>query len=137
MQIIRLEQFCSGRSIERRLKKEGYIPQSSILHGKKNVTCEELAEAVRKNDEFAAGELDKIAYTFSIGLANMLAFYGVDTIVIGGGVAKMGDILFERIRKYTAKLVFIANEQEYEIKQSTLLDDAVLCGAIYAVAKLY
>lgn len=54
----------------------------------------------------------------------------MDTVVIGGGVANMGDILFERIRKFTDGLAFIANKGRYQILQSELMDDAVLVGAL-------
>ena len=79
---------------------------------------------------FACLELDKIAESFSVSLVNILAAQGVDTVVIGGGVANMGDILFERIRKFTDGLAFIANKGRYQILQSELMDDAVLVGAL-------
>lgn len=92
------------------------------------ITCADLAEAARAGDMFACVELDKIAESFSIALVNILAAQGVDTIVIGGGVAKMGEILFDRIRETTDRLAFIANKDRYRILQSELLDDAVLVG---------
>ena len=131
----RTELLCSGRSIEKRLRGEGYIPKISSLskcHGgdMSQITCVDLAEAVRAGDMFACVELDKIAESFSISLVNLLAAQGVDTVVIGGGVANMGDILFDRIRQFTDNLAFIANKGRYQILQSELLDDAVLVGAL-------
>ena len=79
---------------------------------------------------FACLELDKIAESFSVSLVNILAAQGVDTVVIGGGVSNMGDILFDRIRKFTDGLAFIANKGRYQILQSELMDDAVLVGAL-------
>jgi len=131
----RTELICSGRSIETRLRQEGYIPGDSILTGKHDgdrtqISCQDLAEAVKAGDGFANAELDRIGQTFSLALANVLAAQGVDRIVIGGGVAKMGDILFERLRRFTDDLAFIANKGRYEILQSYFLDDAVLAGAL-------
>ena len=40
---------------------------------------------------------------------NALALLGPDRVVIGGGVAKMGDVLFDRIRRMTDEKAFIAN----------------------------
>ena len=45
------------------------------------ITCADLAEAARAGDTFACVELDKIAESFSIALANILAAQGVDTAV--------------------------------------------------------
>ena len=101
------------------------------------ITCADLAEAARAGDMFACVELDKIAESFSISLVNILAAQGVDTVVIGGGVAKMGDILFDRIRKFTDNLAFIANQGRYQILKSELLDDAVLVGALLVASGGY
>lgn len=133
--VTRLELICSGKSIETRLRQENYIPKTSFLYEKcfgdtSKISCIDLAEGVHNNDEFSIDELNKITYTFSIGLANTLALVGIDKIVIGGGVANMGNILFDRIRKYTDELAFIANKNKYTIQKSKLMDDAVLYGAL-------
>ena len=54
------------------------------------------------------------------------------TIVIGGGVAKMGEILFSRIRKFTEEYAFVANQGTYVIEPCRLMDDAVIAGALLA-----
>ena len=77
-------------------------------------------------------ELDRIASSFSIGLANILALGGIQKIVIGGGVAKMGEILFSRIRKFTEEYAFVANQGTYVIEPCRLMDDAVIAGALLA-----
>ncbi len=132
----RLELLCSGRSIEERLNKVGYIPRTSCLYREdgRNITCQELAEGVRKEDTFCKEELDKIAGSFAVGLANVLALLAPEKIVIGGGVAKMGEILFSRIRRYTEEYAFLANRGKYEIVPGELMDDAVLSGALLAAA---
>lgn len=138
----RTELLCSGLSIEKRLRGERYIPNISSLSkyydgDMSRITCADLAEAARAGDMFACVELDKIAESFSIALVNILAAQGVDTIVIGGGVSKMGEILFDRIRETTDRLAFIANKDRYRILQSELLDDAVLVGALLIASGKY
>lgn len=138
----RTELICSGRSIENRLRQKGYIPKNSVLAAChdgdiQKVTCMDLAEAVKAGDSFAVDELDRIAGTFSLSLANILASQGADTVVIGGGVAKMGDILFDRIRRFTDERAFIANKGHYRILPSYFLDDAVLVGALLVASGKY
>ncbi len=130
----RLELLCSGRSIEERLNKAGYIPHTSCLYREdsRNISCQELAEGVRKGDAFCKEELDKITGSFAVGLANVLALLAPEKIVIGGGVAKMGEILFSRLRRYTEEYAFLANRGKYEIVPGKLMDDAVLSGALLA-----
>ena len=131
----RMELLVSGRSIARRLREPGYVPADSTLSALcggdvSSLSALELGQAVRAGDAFACRELDRIAESFSIALANMLASTGADRVVIGGGVAKMGDVLFDRIREKTETLAFIANRGRYEILPSALADDAVLAGAL-------
>lgn len=132
--VTRLELICSGRSIENRLNEDGYVPQDCFLGriSGRRIMCTDLADGVKAEDAFCCEELDRIASSFSIGLANMLALGGVEKILIGGGVAKMGEILFSRIRKYTAEYAFVANEGRYSIEPCELMDDAVIAGALLA-----
>lgn len=133
--VAKLESICSGFGIESRLREEGYVPQNSLIMelcggepGK--VTCRMLEEACGQGDPFAREEVDRIARSFSIGLCNVLALMGAELIVVGGGVAKMGELLFDPIRRFTDELAFIANRGHYEIAQSELLDGAVPMGAV-------
>lgn len=133
----RLEFLCAGPHIEKRLNMPGYVPAESVLAtGVGCLTCADLAKGVLLADPFCRDELDRIAGSFSIGLANMLALTSPDRIVIGGGVAKMGDILFSRIRTFTKKYAFPTDVGRYEIYESGLQDDSVLSGALLLAGKL-
>lgn len=135
---IRLELICSGMNIEKRLRRPGYVPGDSLMatlcDDPASYTCAMLAQAVRMQDAFAVAQLDAITQSFAIGLCNMLALAPARRIAIGGGVAKMGDILFDRIRHYTQAYAFIANKDAYDIVQSELLDNAVTAGAVLYAA---
>lgn len=138
-QAVRLELICSGKSISERLNRKGYVPEDSAL-GKmikegKSISAAELKSAAEEGDAFACDELDRIAESFSTGLVNVLALEGPDRIVIGGGVAKMGPILFDRIRRFTDMHAFIADKGRYEIMESRLMDDAVLAGALMCASE--
>jgi glucokinase len=131
----KLEQLCSGWSIEKRLRIKGYIPKDSLILNLSNfkvetISCLMLQEAAYENDSFALAETDRIAKSFSIGLANVITLVSPECIVIGGGVAKMGKPLLEPIRRYTDELVFISSKGRYSIHPSTFGDTAVLIGAV-------
>lgn len=126
-----LEKICSGKDTEERLNQPGYIPASSCLSALDHVTFRDLSAAVQQNDVFAVQELDRLTESYGIALAGYLAASYCDRVVIGGGVANMGEPLFSRIRKYTDQYAFSANRGRYEILPSRFLDDAVLMGAIY------
>ena len=131
----RLELICSGKSIEKRLNTPGYAAGGSCLEpGKGWVSCADLAQGARAGDLFCCQELDRVARTFSLGLANVLAIAAPDRIAVGGGVAKMGDELFSRIRRYTEEYAFVADAGHYGIVESRLMDDAVLAGGLLTAA---
>ena len=86
----RLEFLCAGPFIEKRLNTPGYVPEDSYLASlPKPLTCRQLGEGARLGDAFCCAELDRVAQTFSYGLADMLALAFPDRIVVGGGVAKL------------------------------------------------
>lgn len=127
----RLEFLCAGPFIEKRLNTPGYVPADSALSGVEGKrTCAHLAQGARDGDRFSCEELDRVANTFSLGLADMLALAFPDRIVVGGGVAKMGEVLFSRLRGFTEANAFVADVGHIEILPGALGDDAVLAGAL-------
>jgi len=132
---IKIEDLCSGWAIEARLRTPGYIPETSLLHHTlliehSNVTAKDLADAAKKGDVFALTEINRIASSMGLGLANVLCLTGVEKIAIGGGVSKMGSLLIEPIRQSTQKYEFINSTGRYSISHCQLGDEIVLIGAI-------
>ena len=127
----KVENLCSGFGIEKRLRQSGYVPKSSLLSQmpRETLNCRELADAARKGDTFALLEIDQIAEVYAVGLSNVITLYSPDRVVIGGGVAQMGSLLFEPIRKYTDMLVFAPDRGRYTIVPSILNDLTVPLGA--------
>lgn len=134
----RLEYLCAGPFIEKRLNTPGYVPKDSLLaEREKPLTCLDLAWGVEQGDTFSCQELDRVAKTFSLGLADVLALSFPDRIVIGGGVAKMGEILFSRLRTFTQQSAFVADVGRFQIVPSQLMDDAVLVGGLLLAGKAH
>ncbi len=131
----KVENLCSGWAIESRLRTPGYIPEESSLYRKfkaklTDVTARDLGEAAREGDRFAMAEIGNIARSFGLALSNVLCLSGVERIAIGGGVAKMGDVLIEPIRQAVHEFEFVSNVGNYEISPCELGDEIVLVGAI-------
>lgn len=127
----RLEFLCAGPFIERRLNTPGYVPEDSVLKTLPGpLTCQALGRGAREKDAFCCRELDRVAETFSLGLADVLALTTPDRVVVGGGVAKLGDVLFDRLRRFTEEAAFVADAGHIDIRPGLLGDDAVLAGAL-------
>lgn len=132
----RVEEICSGLGIERRLRRPGYVPAGSRIMemcggNPAGISCRMLEDAARAGDPFALEEVDRIAKSYSIGLSNVLTLMSPELVIIGGGVAKMGGLLLDRVREYTDRIAFISCRGHYTIEQSVMMDDAVIAGAVY------
>ena len=88
-----------------------------------------LGEAARRGDAFAAAEIDRIARSYAIALSNLLTLVSPDVVAIGGGVANLGDVLLDPIRRYTDERVFISVRGAYRIVPCAFMDAAVPVGA--------
>jgi len=115
----KVENICSGFAIEKRL----------------SIKCATLAEMAKNGDDFALAEIDKVAKTYAIGLANVITLLGPDRVSINGGVAKMGELLLGPIRRHVEELVLILSKDRYTIVASKHQDAAVLIGSILFAAK--
>ena len=137
-----IESLCSGWAIENRMQQPGYIPEDSDLFSHYSlqplaVTASDLSESAKRGDSFALKEIDRVAHSIGIGLANVLNLTSVERIAIGGGVSKMGEILIEPIRRHTAQYVFMNNRGRYAIQQCELGDEIVLVGAILVASAAF
>ena len=138
----KVENMCSGFAIERRLRSKGYVPADSTIMkmccGKsEDIQCLMLEQAAREGDSFSIEEIDRIALSYAVGLSNVITLVSPDCISIGGGVAKMGDLLLEPVRKYVDRKVFISSKGRYRIVESAFMDSAVLVGTVlYAAHEL-
>jgi len=132
---VEIENLCSGWAIENRLNSPDVIPATSRLiqmrvERDSKLSPRDLGEAARFGDAFALNEIDRIAESMGLGLANVLSLTGVERIAIGGGVSNLGEILLGPIRQYTEKFAFVSSQGRYAIEICQLGDKIVLVGAI-------
>lgn len=138
---VKIENTCSGWAIEQRLRQTGYVPASSLLHkladgNVAQISTSDLGEAAQQGDAFALAEIDLVAHVLGIGLANVLCLTNVERIAIGGGVSNLGELLIDRVRKYTDRYIFVISEGRYQIQRSFLGEPIVVVGAILLASKL-
>lgn len=136
----KLEVLCSGWGIEARLRKPGYVPENSLLFGMcrgdvQKLSCKMLEEAVYAKDAFAMRELDLVAKGISTALTSVLCLFQPERIAVGGGVALMGEPLFERIRLHTKNREFVTNTGRYDIVPCKLGETVVINGVLLLAAE--
>jgi len=134
----KLEDLCSGTGIEHRLRIPGRVPETSMLYalcgGKTDqLSCYELKKAAEAGDDFALGEIDSFARTYGVSIANFITLFSPERVAIGGGVANLGEVLLQPVRKYVEQYVFVSAKRRYDIVRCELMDENVLIGAaLYA-----
>lgn len=86
-----------------------------------------VEQRARDGDEAAAAQFREMAEAFAVGVLTMIYCFMPDRVVVGGGVARAGEMLLGPVRERigrTARLPFSSDQ----IVQSALGDDAGLLG---------
>jgi len=85
--------------------------------------------AARQGDELAQELVSHLGYYFGVGLANLVNIFNPELILIGGGVAKIGDLLLQPAIKVVKERAFSTSANAVEIKPAILGDDSGIMGA--------
>ncbi|MDD5174589.1 MAG: ROK family protein [Candidatus Omnitrophota bacterium] len=93
------------------------------------ITPEIISEADRKGDRFAKKVWTDVGNKVGIGLAGVVNLLNVEKIVIGGGVAEAGKILFDSIKKTINARAMKLPAKTVRIVKAKLGYDAGLIGA--------
>ena len=129
-----LEALISGTAIAReairRIRQGERSSLTEIVGGKiENITAEEVLTATRAGDSLASEVILKAATYLGVGLANVVNIFNPEMIIIGGGMAKMGDLLLNPARQVVRERAFQLSAQAVQIVPAQLGDDAGVLGA--------
>jgi len=86
--------------------------------------------AAKQGDELAKELISRLGYYFGIGLVNLVNIFNPELILVGGGVAKMGDLLLQPAIKVVKERAFRTLANAVEIKPAILGDDSGILGAV-------
>ncbi len=130
-----LEALASGTSIARRAREYLAENQSSfILNYAKDissVSAENVAQAASDGDELALRIWSETGEYIGLGVANVVNILNPRLVIIGGGVSKAGDMLFQPIRETVRKRAMKQLVDDVTIVPGVLGDLAGVIGAIF------
>ena len=126
-----LEQYASASGIVRLAKRYLANFKGDTVLEIDSVTAKDVFDAVKAGDQAAIEIAKKFGRYLGHGLASVSALVDPSIFVIGGGVSKAGEILFDYIKGPYMEKAFFANE-EVEFALAELGNDA----GIYGAAKL-
>jgi len=84
---------------------EAFARADQIAAACGTVTAEEAVRAAEAGDEQARAGLADVGRYLGIGIANMITVISPDRVIVGGGVAAAGELLFAPIRAEIARRV--------------------------------
>ena len=130
-----LEAVASGPAIAAagvRLLRSGQAPALFDLTGGDagKVSAETMGEAARAGDRAVKQELERIAGLVGIAAANVVVTLHPELIVLGGGVAGLGDLLFDGVRESIADRVRVFPTDGVRVEPAALGTDAGLAGVL-------
>jgi glucokinase len=135
-----LETLASGPAIAAegvRLMQTGLAPKLyELTNGDAaRVATKQMAEAARAGDKAVAEAIVRAAQYLGIGAVNVVVALHPDLIVLGGGVAQIGDLLLDTVRQTIHERVRMFPTDGVEVKLSQLGDNAGTLGGIALAVK--
>jgi len=129
------EALASGTALAReatRQIREGANTSIAELVGGdlSRIDAKVVFQAAGGGDELANKLISRLAYYFGIGLVNLVNIFNPELILIGGGVAKMGDLLLQPAINLVKERAYVTLAYDVEIKPALLGDDSGVLGAV-------
>ena len=108
---------------------EAYARADQIAAVCGTASAEEAVRRAREGDARAIAGLQSVGRYLGIGIANVVAVISPDRVVLGGGVAQAGDLLFEPIRAELRRRVRMTSLADVEVVAAELGPWAGAIGA--------
>ncbi len=129
------ETLASGtalaREAVRQINEGAKTAITSLVSGDlTKVDAKVVFEAAKQGDKLANQLIARLGYYLGVGLTNLVNIFNPELILIGGGVAKMGDLLLEPAIKVVKQRAFTTSATSVQIKPALLGDDSSILGAV-------
>lgn len=136
-----LETMASGTAIAKEAQRFITQGSKSIIRGLaegelQNITAKTISAAAQKGDVLALDIISRAATYLGVGMVNLVNILNPEMIIVGGGMAKMGDMLLDPARQVVAERAFQLPASKVRIVPSELGDNAAVLGAAAYVQRL-
>ena len=125
-----LEQYSSATGVVRCMKKllDENPEVECVLRGT-DFAAKDVFDAARNGDALASREVEDMSNTLGMALASIASTTDPEMFLVGGGVARAGDVLFDPLVKHFKEYAF-RSCRETPIKAASLGNDAGIYGAV-------
>lgn len=127
-----LEQYASATGVVTLAKRRLTADEQASVLREGELSAKSIWDAVKAGDAVAIEIADKFGYYLGKALAATATVTNPEVFVVGGGVSKAGEILFEYIRPYYKKFIF-KGCRDVKFVLAKLGNDAGIYGAAQLV----
>lgn len=125
-----LEQYSSATGVVRCMNKllEQNPDVPCTLRGR-DFAAKDVFDAARSGDKLAQQEVEDMTLTLALALGNIAAITDPEMFLVGGGVARAGDVLLEPLSRHYQASAFLSCRNT-PIRLANLGNDAGIYGAV-------
>ena len=128
------ETLASGTAVAkeaaRRLNQGEKSSVFDLTSGKlENITAKMIAQAARQGDPLACDVIAKAAYYLGVGLVNLVNIFNPERIIIGGGMAQIGNRLLKPAQQVVRDRAFSLSAHSAQILRARLGGNSAIIGA--------
>ena len=124
---------CGGKACLERYVGNKYILEKARKAFGNNITLEELSSLANRGNNQAIKIWRDTAGHLAVCLSGVVNFFNPEAIVIGGGVASCGKILFEAIKQGIKERAMPTQARIVQVLKAKLGNDAGMLGAALLV----
>ncbi len=137
-----IEAYVGNNYLIEDVKKELMENTESVLikladNDLSNITPKLIHDAALLNDEYAINKIKEIGTVLGYGLTSAINVLDIPTVVIGGGVAGFGKLLFDSVENTILERVLTPLKSRITVKHSKLKNEAGIKGAAALVFYKY
>ncbi|NLZ47671.1 MAG: ROK family protein [Clostridiales bacterium] len=125
-----VEVLTSGTAIARQAREAIESGLETSLSQYDKVTSYEVYVEAQKGDKVSKDILEKSFTYLGIGIANTIVSFDPEMIVIGGGVSKMGSVMFDKVNEVVKERALKAMVESCKIVPAGLGEDTGVMGAV-------
>lgn len=126
-----LEAIASGPAIVRWIKS--HLEEDSLRDHfpEGELTAKHISDAAEAGNELAIAAYERAGKYIGLAIADLVHIFNTSLIIIGGGVSRAGDLLFDPIRRsVTNSVISDVYLDNFQILPAALGDDSGLMGAL-------
>lgn len=132
-----LESYCSSTALIRRTREAVEKQPNTLImdlcnQDKTQIDGEIVFEAAKKGDDLAKRIIDEYISYLAAGISTFITIFRPEAIILGGGMAHAGDILFEPLNERLYSNTFAAEEIGIpKVIRAKLGNDSGIIGAAF------